>query len=391
MGRRREGPRVLGPYKDARGWKYKVVEGGTCTWVRCRAETEEAEAQAEVEGARAAVAGQPAPVTVADAVESFRAHLVRVGHKDVSARFYGFIAAPLLARCDDLPIEALKVRHVEQYLDALISEGRALATARSYWSALCRMVAWWRRQRWLEVDPCEALTERRTANDEPFAWQTRKGRLAIGRGKPQLRGMDEVLKYLTVAGQQVDAEVRVATTLPLRTGIASGELLHLTVGAVDFTGGLVWIRDDEGGEDGWSVKTASRRRAVELPPALVTDLRLLCAGRGPTDLLFVQPASCGARPGRPGTPRSATWLRKHVQEVCRLAGVRVVPPHGLRDTHASVLRALHRKTAAEIGDALGHADHGATARRHYIGAPDVVPSLEPEAAADRQEGLRVFR
>jgi len=168
----------------------------------------------------------------------------------------------------------------------------------------------------------------------------------------------------------------------LRTGIASGELLHLTVGAVDFAGGLVWIRDDDGGEDGWSVKTASRRRAVELPPALEADLSSLCAGRRPTEFLFVQPAACGARPGRPGTPRSATWLRQHVQRVCRLAEVRVVPPHGLRDTHASVLRALHRKTACEIGDVLGHADHGVTARRHYIGAPDVVPSLEPPVATE---------
>ena len=59
-------------------------------------------------------------------------------------------------------------------------------------------------------------------------------------------------------------------------------------------------------------------------------------------------------------------------------------PHGLRGTFASVRRVLAERAAAslgeadilrQIGDQLGHGDHGKTAGRHYVGAPARIPAL----------------
>ena len=69
------------------------------------------------------------------------------------------------------------------------------------------------------------------------------------------------------------------------------------------------------------------------------------------------------------------WLRSVVISACRAAGVRVVPPHGLRGTHASLRRTVALQAVAQIGDALGHADHGKTAEKSYAGAQEVGPEL----------------
>lgn len=74
-------------------------------------------------------------------------------------------------------------------------------------------------------------------------------------------------------------------------------------------------------------------------------------------------------------PRTGGWLLDLVHRVCRDAEVRVVCPHGLRATHASLRRIVVDEAVAKIGDALGHADHGKTAKNHYVGAAATVPVL----------------
>ena len=245
MGRRRAGSRVLGPYRDKRGFKYKLAEGGETTWFRCRTGCTEAEAEAEVAGAREALSAPVGLVDVEAAVAAYTAHMKK----------------------------------------------------------------------------------------------------------------------------------RVAALLPLLGGLSSGEVLHLQVGDVDLSGSVIWIRADEDAEipSDWDVKSASRCRSVELPDLLRADLEALARGRGPETYLFQQRVRGSV--GKAGTPRSPGWLRKLVRRVCEDAGVRVVPPHGLRDTHASVMRALLGRSPAQIGEALGHGDHGRTAERHYIGAPRQAPTL----------------
>ena len=187
-----------------------------------------------------------------------------------------------------------------------------------------------------------------------------------------------MIAFLKAALELQTAVRRVASQLPLRCGLSSGEVLHLTALHVDPVGDQLWIGDAEDGS--WDVKTASRRRSAPIPSRLRADVEELAAGGG---YLFAQPD---------GSPRSRTWLLKLVKLVCRTADVRVVSPHGLRDTYSSLLRARQRRSLADIGDVLGHADGGRTAARHYVGAPESRPELTiisgPIPGPETKKGLR---
>lgn len=72
----------------------------------------------------------------------------------------------------------------------------------------------------------------------------------------------------------------------------------------------------------------------------------------------------GKLPGAPliGTGHDRWWVRREIHRLCGLAGVPVVPPHGLRGTHASVGRALGISPALLAG-ALAHSEQ--VQERHY--------------------------
>ena len=151
----------------------------------------------------------------------------------------------------------------------------------------------------------------------------------------------------------------------------SGEVRHLQVGDCDFVLGKLWIRDDEvDNDDGWNVKSASSRRTVDIPARLVDDLMLLCDGQRPDDFVFRSSWSTS------GGAFDRKWLNRMVGEVCRTAGTKRVTAHGLRDTFASIVTELGKRSIDDVGLMLGHADKGQTAKRHYIGAPTHQPALD---------------
>ena len=70
--------------------------------------------------------------------------------------------------------------------------------------------------------------------------------------------------------------------------------------------------------------------------------------------------------------------------------VRKVCPHGLRGTHATLLRVLLGRGIGDIADALRHGDEGRTATRHYLGAPERRQALRVilgGADGDEAEGI----
>ncbi len=160
--------------------------------------------------------------------------------------------------------------------------------------------------------------------------------------------------------------------MPLLCGLASGEVLHLKVGDVDLAAGIGYVRDQGADEvDGWHVKTASRNGEWEVPQVLRADLAWLTADRKPEEFLLRD---------REGKPHTRGWLRDLVVEVCGKANVdgqpvRKVCPHGLRGTHATLLRVLLGRGIGDIANALRHGDEGRTATRHYVGAPERRPAL----------------
>ncbi len=390
MGRRPAGKtQILGPYLDReRGrWMYAVVVDGSRTWCRCRKGCTEDEARAEVEGARREL-NVPAETTVEKAIEAFLEY-TETSASAITASANRGALLPLNKIAGHLLVTRLTTAHIDRYVNLLaepqVSGNRktpkhlSMATRRSYFLALGRASKWWMRHHYTSKD---IVAEYIAKRPDPLPWATKAGAKQINRGKAQLRNLGEARSYLAAALERTTPEERVAAALPILTGIASGELLHIQAGAVDFDAGVIHIRSEEAevGDVGWSVKTSHRVRAITIPDACRDDLAVLVDGLNPTTFVFRgidERTQTGRRADwkRSDRPRTGGWLLDLVHRVCRDAEVRVVCPHGLRATHASLRRIVVDEAVAKIGDALGHADHGKTAKNHYVGAPSQVPVL----------------
>lgn len=392
MGRHYTGDRILGPYQERDGgWSYTRVEGGVRTRVRCRGCTSEAAAEVFTKAARDRQASAP-PLTIGGAVDAFVGQIDdRSGNKS-STQFARSALSPLLERGGDRLVRNLTPRDLDGYLSAIAS--RSMATRRSYTKALLRFCSWLALRRHTRADVGAEWKMARARDDAPLPWQTPAGAREVGRGKPQLRNRAEAEAYLAATmalvapvqspkahRRRIEDERRVAACLPLLCGLASGEVLNLRVGDVDLRAGVGYVRDPEDPSpvDGWHVKTASRVGEWEIPAALRPYLVWLTKGREPDALLIHQDEDATK-------PRGRTWLRDLVRKACGAARVRerdddegvpvrMVCPHGLRDTHATLLRVVSRKSIGEIAKALRHGDTGRTAERHYVGAPERRPAL----------------
>jgi len=263
------------------------------------------------------------------------------------------------------PIQVVNAHWLEGFIKRMKKAGNALAYQKTRYYAVCEFLGWCVRRGWLKDHPADFL------DLEDLPWRGKRARRKMGRGKPQLRNKGEMISYLQVAAALPEVADRVATQLPLLTGMRPGEIMHLQAADIDFDDDCIWIRDledDATDDDGWSVKTATSKRTVDLPATLLADFEQLCAGKAPGQLLF-ESNRC------PGRPWEDKWLRRRVYDVCEAAGTRAVPPHGLRGTYTTALEKLARTQVADIAKVVGHADRGGTARRHYIGTPAHQPAL----------------
>lgn len=370
MGRRNRRARVNGPYRetDRKGNVYyrviQVDHAGART-----SHTAQTKRQAKLL-VKACVIDLGIPddrvLTVQGAIEGFEGHKRRMGAWDKrtferTGRDLRFFAE----KAPDAPIEVVSVAWVDSMLNRMTEAGNSPAYQQSRYHAIAEFLGWCVRRGYLRDNPCNRIDK----GDKP--WCGKRAKRRMGRGKPQLRNVGESVAYLAAAATLDKPADRVATQLPLRCGMRSGEVRHLQVGDIDFDAGKLWVRDlevDGDDDETWSVKTATSRRSVDLPGALEVDLRLLVSGRKETDLVFESNRN-------PGQAWDRKWLNHRVKRVCREAGVREICAHGLRDTYASFMRGEAGQSAPEIGRFLGHADGGKTAERHYIGAPEHQPAL----------------
>ena len=378
MGRRQR-DRILGPYLRPDGcWQVFHVIGGVRKSVRLPEGTSRSEAEQAAEDARSMLESPDVVWTVAYAVAEYQ-KVVTSRNSAATAAFAGFALSPLVAAHPDLLVARLGPSHLDQFLEAI--ESKSMATVQSYWKVLVRFEAWLRRRSLLDREVVAAFLRRRERLDQPLPWLTKAGSRLLNHGRPQLRGTAEVSAYLAAAlteththctsiaqRARVAAERRVASALPLLCGLASGEVLHLRVADVDLVSGIGFVRDDEAraSNDDWHPKTANRTGEFGIPDVLRSDLEFLCRDRAPGDLVFARPD---------GKPHIRSWLEGLVADVCSRAAVngqpvRVVCPHGLRGTYATLLRVLASQHVVDIARALRHGDHGQTATRHYIGAPE---------------------
>lgn len=192
-------------------------------------------------------------------------------------------------------------------------------------------------KRWLEANP--------------FAEVKPRGQLSTG--KEVLR-LNEAREFYSVCIAE-NSVPSIAAATALLMGLRAGELAGLKVEDLDDNGSLLWIVRG---------KTRNAVRQVRVPLSLRAPLGCLAEGKLPEAALFT------------GLTRYS--LHHHVGRLCRLAGVRVVCPHGLRGSAATVAVDLGIDLG-QVAAGLGHGNTSVT-RRHYIGG-----GAEQSAGADRAE------
>lgn len=376
MGRQKQGARVLGPYREEYGdgpvWRVVQVEAsGTRTAHYARSEREANQL------VKACWLDLGIPLnrefSITDAIDGWLKQKKET--ESWGKRTFERTAADVrffAAANPDAPMKGVNVQWVQKYLERL--SHLALASRQSRYHAVAEFLSWAVRKGHLSRNPCDLI------DPVELPWRGKRARRKLGRGKPQLRNVGEVEKYLAAAATLPKTLERVAAVLPVLCGLRSGEVRHVRVADCDFGAGRIWIRDIEGDDEdeveGWDVKSAAGRRTVDLPEHLAHDFAALVDGKRPEDFVF------GSN-RRPGEARERKWLNRLVQRVCEKAEVRVICAHGLRDTHTSILAELGQRSAADIARLVGHADQGKTAKKHYIGTPEHRPALRLVAGRDK--------
>lgn len=163
----------------------------------------------------------------------------------------------------------------------------------------------------------------------------------VSKGKMQLR-VDEARKFQAKCLELGD-DGAIASLMCLLLGLRASEVVERVGRDVDDGGRLLWIDNS---------KTEAGRRVVEVPIVLADAL-----------------VRIGSIPGRGEGrifPHSRYWLRDQVRRICKLAGVPVVCPHGLRGTHASLAMQAGASSVL-VAASLGHASPAVTLQ-HYAQA-----------------------
>ena len=239
-------------------------------------------------------------------------------------RYHGIITRYIVPRLGKMPLARLQSQHVARLYSDLSKELQPASIR--YVHAVLRQamqqaVAW----RLLAVNPCNGVKAPRKPRVEvkPLGAVQAKALLEAAKGDP--------LEALYV--------------MALHTGMRLGELLALDWACVDWSRGTVDVRGTlhrvgKGNYDVQQPKTERSRRTITLNPSVLEALRqhrvreaarMLELGRGMDDsaLIFTD---------RWGEP--IYWGRvteRHLEPLCRAAGLPRITFHSLRHTAASMM------------------------------------------------------
>lgn len=326
------GDRVYGPYKDRRGWRVVYVEEGERASTTCSSQEDAEELAADLRRQL-----QRREVTVGDAIDEWLDDLERRGRQPTTTETIGHRLRAVLTDEDEplqdiTPIRARQL--VERYLVTPRERGGeppAAETARSTLARCRRFARWAMRQRYLTRDPFPASDELELEGPR----RRSRAQLTID----EARRLTETAVAEAEAGSEPEAGVGVLMALLL--GLRASEVTGRRVRDLDDDGRILWIT---------ASKTEAGRRHVHVPEVLRALLAGIAQGRAGDEPLL------GAR--------SRWWLEKRAKKLCARAGVTIVSPHGLRRTHVTLAREAGA-TGPTVAAAVGHADGGRTAERHY--------------------------
>lgn len=326
--RKRQGhERVHGPYKHGRRWRVVVVGAtGASEYHSFESEREAADFIAE---AQAIIDSR----TVAMAIDAYLAECPERGRKTAWYRLRAVLGTA------DRPVTSLTA-HVARKLYSDRASGwerrgtqwvqvndsaQSGATLHGELAVVNRWAEWCVARGWMRINPFAGI--------EPAG--------EVRRGKPKLRvnASRQFLDYVL----NDDSMEATAVLTAFALGLRASAVVKRRVEDLDDDGWLLWVRDN---------KTAAGDLEIEVPDWLRPRLLKLTADRAPDDLIFGALTRHG--------------LHYHTVRFCRLAGVPRVTPHGLRGSAATKAVRLGG-SVEDVARAIGHADDGATLKRHYLG------------------------
>jgi integrase len=350
--RKRQPPRVVGPYQERNQWRIVVVGNGRRQAVFLPTREEAERCKAETEKTLKAAA----PRILADVLAEWTTEKLQAGTiKPVTVLQYSLLLQPFfggylqrdLARVTALRAAAL----YQEFVDSLSKTGRPRSVATQH-HTLC-----------IARKLYDHAVTKGYIRNNPFADIQRQG--IANTGKPQLR-IDEARLFIDIAigyYEETKHPLAVGVLVALMMGMRTSEVLHRTVRDLDNGGRLLWI--DAG-------KTKNARRHLEVPDVLRPYLLALATGKTPSDPLF----GCGST----GKPRVRQTMWAMVQRMCERAGVPRVCTHSLRGLFATLAVQSGAVTHA-VAASLGHGSFAMT-QRHYA-----QPSAVANAATARVTGI----
>lgn len=326
--------RALGPYRHGNRWRVIAVSlSGERT-------TESFLTLAEAD-ARVAALNVDGAVMLRSAVDDYLLRCKDRSRTTTRFRLYGLLRLVE----SDRPVAAVTAAAAQALVDDRIHAGYAGATLMGELGVATRFFAW--------------AQEAEIVLGNPFS--SVRCDVEVKRGKPKLRvnASKQLLAHLAADVSLEATAVLTAFALALR----ASSVVDLVAADLDDDGHLLWIVRD---------KTPAGNREIEIPDALRERLLPLAEGKAPQDKLF------------PGKTRY--WLHYHAVRLCKIAGVPRVTPHGLRGSGATnAVRVCG--SLADVARAIGHADGGATLKRHYLGG-GALESARGRAVAEMLHDVR---
>jgi len=319
MARRRKGERVLGPYRDGRGWRIVLAEAPDQKrrlYFETEREAIKAKRIAEQEFE------ETAGVTIKEAIEGYEM-FQRTEKKDkprsVADTVYrlgllfpegdDLLSSLTPKRCQEL-FDNLKVRKTKYDRPfSTDSLGNIIAESKTFMNWCVS------KKKWLRATPLAAIEVEGKRRH----------------GKPQLR-LDEARKWTARALELAEEgeSGAVAALITLLMGFRASEVVKRVVRDLDDDGKILVVED---------AKTEAGNRRVQVPAVLQPLLKGLAEGKAASDRLFGQ--------------HWRDWVRKWVIRICEEAGVPVVCAHSMRGLH-STLAMDAGMSAHMVAASLGH-------------------------------------
>lgn len=352
--RRREPPRVVGPYQEKNKWRIVVVEQGQRKSFFCASREEALKLKADF----AKQVDLPPSRKLTDVIADWEQDKVRCGAcKPKSVKHQtGRLRLMLRPFLDD-EISTLTPRRAAALYEQ--HTGRHSRTTGRVIS-----VATHRFDLWTTKFFFKWAVERGYLGASPFEAVRPVGKVRAG--KPQLR-IEEARRFTETAllyFEERNKPLALGALLALTMGLRTSEVMDRVVRDLDDGARYLWI--DEG-------KTESARRHLEIPSVLSPFLLRLAQGKRPDELLFgVSPVS--------GRPRPRQAMHRTVRTICEKADVPRVCTHSLRGLWAT-LAVKSGAVSHAVAESLGH--HSFAITQKYYAQPAAVANAATARVLDR--------